>query len=138
MVTGPDGRDQVSSSGRSGSVASAIVPEHPLSVEGGFGVFADDLLGRELPGLPADRRAETVRFACRRAGEVPTPLRLGVMALSVGAAVLRRVIGADRTTAFLRTTSLPFVGELSRMVRSLGFAYVWETWPSTAPSGDPA
>lgn len=126
------------SSGRSFSVASAIVPEHPLSVEGGFGAFADDLLGRELPGLPDDRRAETIRFVCRRAREMPTPLRLGVVALSAGAAVLRRVIGADRTVSFLRSTSLPFIGELARMVRSLAFAYVWETWPSTAPSGDPA
>lgn len=113
------------------------MPGHPLSVEGGFGVFADDLLGRELPGLPADRRAATVAFTCRRAREVPTPLRLGVTALSVGAAGLRRVLGPERTTGFLRATSLPFVAELARMVRSLGFAYVWETWPATAPTGEP-
>lgn len=120
------------------SVASANVSGHPLSVEGGFGIFADELLARELPDLPDDRRARTVAFACRRAGEVPTPLRLGVIALSVGAALGRRVVGAERTTAFLQRTTLPFVGELARMVRSLGFAFVWETWPATSPTGAPA
>lgn len=121
----------------SGSVASAIVPGHPLNVDGGFGAFADDLLAAELPDLPSDRRAETVAFACRRAREVPTPLRVGVAVLSTGAALGRRLLGPDRTTAFLRSTSLPFVGELARMVRSLGVAYVWETWPTTSPTGAP-
>lgn len=114
------------------------MPGHPLSVEGGFGVVADDLLARELPDLPDERRTRTVEFACRRAREVPTPLRLGVLTLSVGAAVLRRTIGPDRTTSFLQGTTLPFVAELARMVRSLGFAFVWETWPDTTPTGAPA
>jgi hypothetical protein len=34
---------------------------------------------------------------------------------------------------------LPFVGEYPRLMRSLGFAYVWEHWPTTTPTGaDPA
>lgn len=123
--------------GRSGSVASAIVSGHPLSVEGGFGVFADAVLAVELPDLPDDRRRETVGFVCRRAHEVPTPLRLGVIALTIGATLGCRIAGAERTTTFLRSTSLPFVGELARMVRSLGFAFVWETWPATSPTGAP-
>ena len=110
---------------------------HPLRVEGGFGIFADALLSAELPDLTDARRAETVAFVCRRAREVPSPLRLGVMALSVGAALGQRFAGVERTTAFLRATGLPFVGELARMVRSLGFAFVWETWPATSPSGAP-
>ena len=107
----------------------------PLSVEGGFGVFADALLASDLPELPTDRRAAAVAFVCRRAGEVPTPLRFGLTLLAIGTAVGQRLVGVDRTTAFLRTTTLPFVGELARMVRSLGFAFVWETWPSTSPTG---
>lgn len=99
--------------------------------------MADDLLARELPDLPPHRRARTVEFACRRAAQVPTPLRVGVVALSIGALLLRRVLGADRTTTFLQRTTLPVVGELARMVRSLGFAYVWETWPDTSPTGAP-
>lgn len=101
-------------------------------------MFADDLLSYELPDLPDDRRADTVHFVCRRASEVPGPLRLGVVTLSVFAALMRRFVGAERTTAFFRRTTLPFVGELARMVRSLGFAYVWETWPSTSPAGAPS
>jgi hypothetical protein len=114
------------------------VSGHPLSVAGGFGVFADALLAADLPDLPEDRRREAVAFVCRRAQEVPTPLRLGVTALAVGTGLARRVVGPDRTTTFLGTTTVPFVAELARMVRSLGFAFVWETWPATAPTGAPA
>ena len=98
-------------------------------------MFAASLLASELPDLPVERRDDTVVFVCRRAREVPTPLRLGVTMLSVGAALGQRFAGVDRTTAFLQATSLPFVGELSRMVRSLGFAFVWESWPATSPTG---
>lgn len=98
-------------------------------------MFADALLALELPDLPIERRANAVAFVCRRAREVPTPLRLGVTALSIGAAVGQGLVGVDRTTAFLQATTLPFVGELARMVRSLGFAFIWETWPSTSPTG---
>lgn len=101
-------------------------------------MFADSLLAVELPDLPDDRRRETVAFVCRRALEVPTPLRLGVTALSVGVAVGHRLAGVERTTGFLRVTALPFVGELARMVRSLGLAFVWETWPSSSATGAPA
>lgn len=107
----------------------------PLRPDGPFGRFADDLLASELPDLGDGRRTETVAFVCRRAAQVPTPLRVGIVALAVLTGVAQRSAGPARTTAFLRRTSLPFVGELSRLVRSLGFAYVWETWPSTTESG---
>lgn len=110
----------------------------PLRTTGAFGIFAADLLAAELPDLPAGRRSETVSFVCRRAAQVPTPLRLGVVALAVGVGVSQRAIGRPRTTRFLRRTSLPFVGELARLVRSLGFTYVWESWPSTTELGAPA
>jgi hypothetical protein len=89
----------------------------------------------ELPYLPAARRTETVAFVCRRAAQVPTPLRLGLIGLALAVGVAQRMLGPSRTVAFLRGTSLPFVGELARLVRSLGFTYVWETWPSTTASG---
>lgn len=108
---------------------------HPLDVEGGFGRFADSLLVRELPDLPDDRRFETVEFVSRRAHAMPTPLRLGVTAAAVAAGVARGRWGDDRTTAFLATTRLPVAGELARLVRSLAYAYVWETWPTTTPTG---
>jgi len=107
----------------------------PLSPDGAFGRFADQLLELELPDLPADRRSDTVAFVCRRAQQVPSPLRLGILGLSVATGVGQRAVGDDRTVRFLRRTRLPFVAELARMVRSLGFAFVWETWPSTTPLG---
>lgn len=110
----------------------------PLRPTGPFGRFADDLLAVELPDLTTDQRADTVGFVCRRASQVPTPLRLGILVLSLGVGVLQRVVGPDRTVRFLQGTSLPFVGELARLVRSLGFAFVWETWPATTPTGAPA
>lgn len=109
-----------------------------LSSEGPFGLFADRLLQLELPDLPSTSRADTVSFVCRRARQVPSPLRVGVVGLSAGVGVAQRILGVERTTGFLRTTRLPFVGELSRMVRSLGFAYIWETWPDSSPTGAPA
>jgi hypothetical protein len=109
-----------------------------LSSEGPFGLFADRLLTIELPDLPSTSRADTVAFVCRRANQVPSPLRVGVVGLSAGVGMAQRLLGVDRTTGFLRTTRLPFVGELSRMVRSLGFAYIWETWPDSSPTGAPA
>jgi hypothetical protein len=108
-----------------------------LSIEGPFGIFADRLLLAELPDLPTDRRAATIAFVGRRSQAVPSPLQLGIGTLTLGVGIAQRVVGVDRTTAFLRSTSLPFVGELARMVRSLSFAYIWETWPDTSPSGAP-
>jgi hypothetical protein len=110
----------------------------PLRTTGPFGVFADDLLAAELPELPVERRTETVAFVCRRAAQIPTPLRLGVIVLTIAVGSAHRLLGRSRTTSFLRRTSLPLVGELARLVRSLGFAYVWETWPATTELGAPA
>jgi hypothetical protein len=110
----------------------------PLSIAGSFGKFADELLQIELPELPADRRLATVEFVCRRANQVPTPLRMGITMLSLGVAAGQRLLGVERSTRLLQHSPLPFVGELARMVRSLGFAFVWEHWPDTSPTGDPA
>ncbi len=110
-------------------------PSQPLGVDGPFAAFADDLLGRELPDLAPDRRATTVAFVCRRVHALPSPLLVGVTLLAVAVGVARRVAGGSRVTSFLQATRLPFVGELARLVRSLGFAFVWETWPDTSPSG---
>jgi hypothetical protein len=109
-----------------------------LDVDGPFGRFAERLLRIELPELPPDRRSEAVAFVCRRAAAVPGPLRLGVTALAIGVDVAsERVADPTGVTEALRRTTLPLVGELARMVRSLAFAFVWETWPATAPDGAP-
>ena len=114
--------------------ALAIVSRQ-LSSEGPFGLFADRLLTLELPDLDDAARAETVAFVCRRANQIPAPLRLGVVTLSTGVGLSQRIAGHERTTHALRPTHLPLVGELARMVRSLAFAFIWETWPDTSPTG---
>ena len=104
--------------------------------DGALGRFADRLLTIELPDLPQPGRDDTVAFVCRRANQLPSPLRLGLVLVCTGVALAQRVAGIDRTTRFLQDSRLPLLGELPRMVRSLGFAYIWETWPDASPSGD--
>lgn len=106
-----------------------------LQTDGSFGRFADRQLAVELPDLAPSRRDETVAFCCRRARGLPSPLRLGVTAVALASTGAARVVGHDRTDAFLRTTTLPLIGELARLVRSLAVAFVWERWPDTSPSG---
>lgn len=112
-----------------------IVPTSPLNIEGPFGRFADRLLALELPDLPQVYHDDTVAFICLRVAELPSPLKIGTSVLTYGVGLAQRVAGLDRTTEFLRSTHLPLVAELARMVRSLGFAFVWESWPQTLPSG---
>ena len=90
-----------------------------------------------LDDLPADARARTVGFVCRRVTHSPGPLRLGIVALTVGVGLASRAWGEERTTGFVARTELPLVGELARLIRSLAFAYVWETWPDSSPTGAP-
>lgn len=115
----------------------AAIVSRVLDVDGPLGRFSRRLLTAELPDLPSARLDETVRFVCRRAARTPDPLRVGVSAMAGLAGVGERLTGAEGTATFLRTTSLPLVGELARMVRSLAFAFVWETWPATGPTGAP-
>jgi hypothetical protein len=107
---------------------------HPLAPDGALGRVADGQLRDELPGLPDERRAATVEFVCRRAGDTPGPLRIGVTVASVLTDVAGRVVDP----ATVRGLRIPLVGELPRLVRSLAVAFVWETWPDTRPDGAPA
>lgn len=108
-----------------------------LDVDGPFGRFSRRVLSVELPELPDDRLDVTVGFVCRRAAQTPGPLRVGLIMLAQLVGLAERAADPDRVTEYLRVTALPLVGELARMVRSLGFTYVWETWPSTRPTGAP-
>ena len=110
-------------------------PTQPLGVDGPFAAFAGELLQRELPDLDTPRRTETVGFVVGRVRSLPTPLRLGVTLLVLVMAIARRMVAPERVTVFLCSTRLPLVGELARLVRSLGFTFVWETWPDTSPTG---
>lgn len=97
--------------------------------------FSDQVIATELPRLPAARRAEVVAFCVRRISGLPSPMGLGVTIVASTVAGVGRVIGLSRLVRVLGRFPLPVVGEYLRLVRSLSWAYVWETWPSTAPDG---
>jgi len=101
-------------------------------------VFAEHLVGHDLPALPAERRHEVVAFAARRVATLPTPMRLGVGVVAFVVDGGSRAVGRRRLAAFLADHPLPLCGEYVRLLRSLAYAYVWDTWPSTAVDGRPA
>lgn len=109
------------------------VPSSPL-----VGPFADRLLASDVPGLEPTRRAAAVAFVVRRVDGLPSVTRLGVLLI---AALVRPLIALpDRARVVQRVgrTRLPLFGEYPRLVRSLGYAFIWETWPETAPDGSSA
>ena len=55
--------------------------------DGALGLFADRLLTIELPDLPGPARADTVTFVCRRAKQMPSPLRIGLVLICTGVAL---------------------------------------------------
>jgi hypothetical protein len=100
-------------------------------------MFADALLQIELPALPAERRGETVRFIERRMASLPDPVSIGVGAAAAAVRVAGRLAGYRRVAAVIGSRALPVFGDYARLVRSLGFAFVWETWPGTQADGAP-
>lgn len=105
------------------------VPSAPV-----VGPFADRLLALDLPDLPATRREEVVEFVTRRVDGLPSVMRLGVFVLGLGFR-LALAVSRGAVVAPASRLSLPLVGEYVRMIRSLAYAYVWETWPATSPTG---
>jgi hypothetical protein len=99
--------------------------------------FADALLQLDLPGLPERRRDETVRFIQRRMASLPTPMAAGVSIAAVAVRAAGTVAGHRRLAGFIASRPLPVLGDYARLVRSLGFAFIWETWPDTQPDGAP-
>lgn len=97
--------------------------------------FSDRVIANDLPGLPAAKRARVVAFTGRRIAGLPTPMKVGVGIAAVVVGVIGRVVGPSRAAAFLARHPLPVLGDYVRLVRSLSYAYVWETWPSTSPDG---
>ena len=100
--------------------------------------FADDLLAADLPGLDDERRRRTVDFVVRRVAVLPSITRAGVLAIGAAVDVAGRVVGRDRVRRAVTTLPVPLLAEYPRLVRSLGFAHVWETWPDTLVDGSPA
>jgi len=97
--------------------------------------FSDGVIANDLPGLPAAKRAHVVAFAGRRIAGLPAPMKLGVGIVALVVGGVGRLIGPLRVAAFLARRPMPVVGDYVRLIRSLSYAYVWETWPSTLPDG---
>ena len=99
------------------------------------GPFADLLLTAELPQLSAVRRAEVVEFVQRRANGVPSFTRFGLTVIALLYRGVMAIPGGRPAARFLASRPIPLLGEYPRLIRSLGFAYVWDRWPDTLPSG---
>jgi hypothetical protein len=99
------------------------------------GPFAELLLASDLPQLSPQRRAEVVRFVQRRAVSVPSFTRFGVTMIGLFYRAVIATPGGRPVARFLMSRSLPVLGEYPRLIRSLGYAYIWEHWPDTAPTG---
>ena len=69
-------------------------------------------------------------FVGRRVDGLPSVMRLGV---TVIAAAYRLLLPFPAARVVLRLVDrpLPLLGEYVRLIRSLGYAYIWETWPDT-------
>ncbi|MEP1122594.1 MAG: hypothetical protein ABJH68_01725 [Ilumatobacter sp.] len=97
--------------------------------------FADGLLSHELPLLSDDRRREAIEFIGRRVRVLPSLTRFGVLLIGRFLDVLGIVVGHANVRRLVTTMPIPLLAEYPRLVRSLGFAYVWETWPDTTVDG---
>ena len=99
------------------------------------GSFAERLLIADLPDLQPTRRREVVTFIAHRVDSLPSFTRFGVLAIGSVFHLLLAVPGGWGVAKALMRLPLPFVSEYPRLMRSLGFAYVWEHWPNTSPTG---
>lgn len=97
--------------------------------------FADGLLAADLPDLAAERRAQAVEFIERRVAVLPSITRFGVLLIGRSVDLAGAVIGHERVRRMVLALPLPLLAEYPRLVRSLGYAFVWETWPDTAVDG---
>lgn len=107
----------------------------PVSTPRTVARFADGLLETDLPLLTDDRRRETVEFIGRRVRVLPSITRFGVLAISGVVDAAGVIVGHGRVRRFVTRLPLPLLAEYPRLVRSLGYAYIWETWPDTNVDG---
>lgn len=108
---------------------------HPVGFRSPVGRFADSLLARDLPALEVERRAGAIEFVERRVAALPSVTKLGVTSISWGVDLVRRVAGDERMLDLATRLPLPLWSEYPRLVRSLAYTYIWETWPQTQVDG---
>ena len=97
--------------------------------------FCDRLVAHDLPDLPPERRADVVAFAGRRIDRLPSPMRVGVGVVAGDRRRRRAHRRAGQGRRRARPPPVPVFGEYVRLVRSLAYAYVWDTWPDTSVTG---
>jgi hypothetical protein len=97
--------------------------------------FADALLRRDLPALSTERRHDAASFVSRRVDGLPSVTRVGVIVISRLVGAVGAIAGTERAVDVAVAVRLPFLSEYPRLVRSLGYAYIWETWPGTQLDG---
>ena len=100
-----------------------------------LGSFAERLLAADLPDLPAAKRTEAVAFIAHRVEGLPSFTRFGVYLLGYVFRTLTALPGGWGLAKMIMKLPLPLVAEYPRLIRSLAFAYVWEHWPATTPTG---
>lgn len=98
---------------------------------------ADVVLRLDLAALPDEHRAAAAAFVEGRVRGLPSPMAVGVGAVAVILATAGRVLGTRRVLATVSRLHPPLAGDYLRLLRSLAYAYVWETWPATAHDGAP-
>jgi len=99
------------------------------------GSFAERLLAIDLPDLAPPKRREVIGFIAHRVDSLPSFTRFGVLVLGFIFRGMVAVPGGWGIASILIKLPLPLVAEYPRLIRSLGFAYVWEHWPDTTPTG---
>jgi len=100
--------------------------------------FADGLLAADLPRLPGDRRRDAVAFIGRRVLVLPSITRFGVLMIAAAVHGAGVALGHDRIRRIVLRFPLPLLAEYPRLIRSLAYAYIWETWPDTDVDGGAA
>ena len=106
------------------------VLSHPV-----VGPFAERVLASDLPRLDAAKRGAAVAFITSRVDVMPSFTRFGVLAIGSLYRVILAVPGGWHVARLLASKPLPLLGEYPRLVRSLGYAYLWERWPDLTPDG---
>ena len=97
--------------------------------------FADALLSHDLPALDAEPRRQTVASIEKRVAVLPSVTRFGVRLIGAAVDVLMRLVGSGRTIGVVTWKPIPLLSEYPRLVRSLGYAFIWETWTTTRVDG---
>lgn len=98
------------------------------------GPTCEVVLASDLPDLDDTRRRQVIEFVAERLTVLPGPMRLGVSVVAVLVGLVHRLVGPDAIVR-LSHVGLPLVSEYFRLLRSLSYAYVWETWPTSSPTG---